>query len=234
MVFLRREQKYILTPEQKKLILDAMAPHMRLDQYGRTTIRNIYLDTDSFRLIRRSIERPVYKEKLRLRHYGNVGTDARVFVELKKKSQSLVYKRRIIMTEKQAVEWLCEDGAAPVQTQIAREIHYFRDFYRPLTRTVFLAYEREAYSDPGGGDLRITFDENIRARTEELTTLAGDQGKRLLGDGQTLMEIKTAGAIPLWMTGVLSEIHLYKTSFSKYGEAYQQIIFREMGGFAHV
>ncbi len=233
-VFLRHEQKYILTPQQKTAILGSMTSHMIPDGYGRTTIRNVYFDTENYRLIRRSIEAPVYKEKLRIRHYGTVLPDDPVFVELKKKSQSVVYKRRIMMPEKTAAEWLCGEGGLPVQAQIAKEIHYFRDLYRPLKRTVFLAYEREAYCDPGGGDLRITFDENVRARTTDLTALAGDQGTCLLEDGLVLMEIKTAGAIPVWLTGTLSGMKLYKTSFSKYGEAYRQIIFCKTGGLVHV
>lgn len=61
-VFQRYELKYMLTKEQKKKILAAMEPYMALDQYGRTTIRNIYFDTDNYRLIRHSIEKTAYKE----------------------------------------------------------------------------------------------------------------------------------------------------------------------------
>ena len=61
------ELKYLLTKEQKETIINALVPHMVLDEYGRTTIRNIYFDTDSYRLIRHSIEKPAYKEKLRIR-----------------------------------------------------------------------------------------------------------------------------------------------------------------------
>lgn len=68
-VFKRYELKYMLTKEQKQKVLEAMDPYMALDQYGRTTIRNIYFDTDNYRLVRRSIEKPAYKEKLRIRSY---------------------------------------------------------------------------------------------------------------------------------------------------------------------
>ena len=56
-VFKRYELKYLLTRAQKERILEAMEPYMALDKYGRTTIRNIYFDTDNYRLIRRSIEK---------------------------------------------------------------------------------------------------------------------------------------------------------------------------------
>ena len=84
-VFKRYELKYMLTLEQKERMETAMSPYMELDKYGRTTIRNIYLDTDSYRLIRRSIEKPAYKEKLRIRSYSRATADTTVFVELKKK-----------------------------------------------------------------------------------------------------------------------------------------------------
>ena len=98
-VFQRYELKYILTAKQKEKVLQAIEPYMALDQYGRTTIRNVYFDTDNYRLIRRSIEKPAYKEKLRLRSYGQAEADSAVFVELKKKYQKIVYKRRVSLSE---------------------------------------------------------------------------------------------------------------------------------------
>lgn len=98
-VFKRYELKYMLTLEQKAKVLAAMEPYMELDKYGRTTIRNIYYDTDTYLLIRRSIEKTAYKEKLRIRSYSRADKDSTVFVELKKKYQSVVYKRRISLPE---------------------------------------------------------------------------------------------------------------------------------------
>lgn len=105
-VFQRYEMKYLLTREQKSQVLAAMEPHMALDQYGRTTIRNLYFDTGSYRLIRRSIERPAYKEKLRVRSYSRAEPGSAVFVELKKKYRHVVYKRRVSLPEEQAMEWV--------------------------------------------------------------------------------------------------------------------------------
>ena len=130
--------------EQKEKILAAMAPYMIADQYGRTTVRNIYLDTDDYRLIRRSIEKPAYKEKLRIRSYAQAAADSTVFVELKKKYEKVVYKRRLALCQRDAMAWVCGTGACPVDTQISREIQYFMDFYGKLIPTVFLSYEREA------------------------------------------------------------------------------------------
>lgn len=233
MVFQRYEQKYLITHRQKELLLDAMRPYMSIDRYGRSTIRNVYFDTDTFRLIRRSIEAPVYKEKLRIRSYQRTSPGDEVFVELKKKYKKIVFKRRMLLPEQPAIDWLGGRGDILLpDTQIAREIHYFRDFYGLFRPTVFLAYEREAYYCHDGGDFRVTFDENIRARTARLTTAADDAGQALLTDDAVLMEIKTVGGIPLWMISVLSEQRIFRTPFSKYGTAYREIVFQK-GGLIH-
>lgn len=229
-VFKRYELKYMLTKAQKAEILKAMEPCMALDEYGRTTIRNIYYDTDNYRLVRRSIEQPAYKEKLRLRSYAQASADSPVFVELKKKYRSVVYKRRMALPEEEAVEWVSGEQPCGEKSQIAAEIDYFLKFYGTLRPAVFLSYEREAYYAKDGGDFRVTFDENILCRQEELSLEAQVWGTPLLPDGMVLMEIKCSGGIPLWMTQALSEAHIYKTSFSKYGKAYQIMIFPKLKG----
>lgn len=229
MVFKRYEIKYLLNRKQKEKILRAMEPYMELDGYGRSTIRNIYYDTDNYRLIRTSLEKPIYKEKLRVRSYRAVTPEDEVFVELKKKYDSVVYKRRISVTERQAGEYLSGRSPAPMQTQITGEIDYFLEFYGTLAPRVFLSYEREAYFTKEPSDFRVTFDENILWREEELSLESGVYGEALLSPGQILMEIKTPGGIPLWLVKVLSEEKLNKTSFSKYGSAYQTMFMRERG-----
>lgn len=224
-VFQRYELKYMLTKEQKKKILAAMEPYMALDQYGRTTIRNIYFDTDNYRLIRHSIEKTAYKEKLRIRSYRRVNPENQVFVELKKKYESIVYKRRLALPEEEAMQWVLGEHHCEKETQISEEIDYFLVYYETLHPVVFLSYEREAYYAKDGGDFRITFDEQILCRQEELSLESEVWGMPLLEDGQVLMEIKTSGGIPLWLSHVLSQENLYKTSFSKYGTAYQTIIY---------
>lgn len=244
-VFKRFELKYMLTLEQKKKILEAMEPYMTLDQYGRTTIRNIYFDTDNYRLVRHSIEKPAYKEKLRIRSYAQADPQSPVFVELKKKYDSVVYKRRLSLPEGEAMEWVCgaqeaaeheknaeesADKQAEATTQISSEIDYFLEYYETLHPAVFLSYEREAYYSNNGDDFRVTFDDHILCRQEELSLESEVWGDSLLDEGKVLMEIKTSGGIPLWMTHVLSEEHIYKTSFSKYGTAYTTMIYPNYKG----
>ena len=229
-VFKRYELKYLLTREQKQIILQAMEPYMQLDKYGRTTIRNIYYDTDDYLLIRRSIEKPVYKEKLRIRSYKQAKPDSTVFVELKKKYRSVVYKRRISLPQKVAMEWIGKDYRCHDGTQIASEIEYFIGYYKTLHPVVFLSYEREAYYCADGSDFRVTFDDTILCRQEELSLESEIYGTPLLPEDTVLMELKCSGGIPLWMTRALSAQHIYKTSFSKYGTAYQTMIFPKLYG----
>ena len=224
-VFKRYELKYRLTQEQKEKVLDTMSPYMKLDAYGRTTIRNIYFDTDNYRLIRRSIEKPAYKEKLRIRSYAQATPDSTVFVELKKKYDSVVYKRRLPLSEREAMAWVCREARCPRDTQISREIDYFMDFYGKLIPTVFLAYDREAYYDVGGGDFRVTFDDRILCRQTDVRLTSDVYGTPILPDGEVLMEVKCSGGLPLWLVEMLSRERIYKTSFSKYGEAYRTLIF---------
>ena len=228
-VFERSEIKYLLSRDQKQRILDAMEAYMLPDSYGRTTIRNIYFDTENYRLIRRSMEKPVYKEKLRLRSYVQTQSQTPVFMELKKKYHSIVYKRRLSVIQEQAVDWIC-NGSVPAESQIAKEIDYFINYYQTLRPVIFLSYEREAYHCPGDGGFRITFDDHILARQDRLSLSQEVGGVSLLEEGMVLMEIKTCGGIPMWLLQVLSREQIYKTSFSKYGKAYEKIIFPRYKG----
>ncbi len=227
-VFKRYELKYLLTQAQKQTVLTAMAEHMELDQYGRTTIRNIYFDTDNYRLIRRSIDRPAYKEKLRIRSYKRAKATSTVFVELKKKYDSIVYKRRVSLPENEAMEWVLGQRHCHKDTQISGEVDYFLDFYGSLRPAVFLSYEREAYFAKDGSDFRVTFDDHILCRQEDISLESAVYGTPILPEGKVLMEIKCSGGIPLWMTRVLSQERIYKTSFSKYGTAYETIVFPQL------
>lgn len=224
-VFKRYELKYMLTLKQKEKVLDSMQEHMTLDKYGRTTIRNLYYDTDTYLLIRRSIEKPIYKEKIRIRSYTRTMSDSTVFVELKKKYKHVVYKRRISMPNNEATEWLSGVKQGVNNTQISEEIDYFMQLYGTLKPTVFLSYEREAYYCNNGSDFRVTFDDNILCRQNDLSLESEVYGESILPKGMVLMEIKCSGGVPLWMAEVLSRERIFKTPFSKYGTAYKTLIF---------
>lgn len=227
MVFERYEIKYLLTRAQKEAVMSAMEDRVEPDSFGCSTIRNLYYDTDNYRLVRRSLERPVYKEKLRVRSYGTAKPDDEVFIELKKKYQSVVYKRRTGIREKDVADYLSGRIPAANPCQITDEIDYFCKFYGNLSPKVFLSYEREAFFGKNDSGFRVTFDENILWRTTDLSLEAGVYGENILQPGQTLMELKTSGGIPLWMVEILTAQRLQKTSFSKYGSAYMTMFARE-------
>lgn len=236
-VFKRYELKYIITAGQKERILNAIQPYMEADRFGRSTVRNIYYDTDDFVLARHSIAKPDFKEKLRVRSYSKTDADSTVFVELKRKFDGIVYKRRVGLPETDAMRWMAGSrcpsilGQANASPQVASEIEYFKGMYNGLKPVLYLSYDREAYRmksgasiADGGTEFRVTFDNNILCREGDLSLRSDAYGTALLEDGKFLMELKCPGAIPLWMTHILSAEHIYKTSFSKYGTAYCRFI----------
>lgn len=220
-VFKRSEKKYLITQQQHNTLLPLLQMHMEADTYGRYTIRNVYYDTADFCLIRASLEGPVYKEKLRLRSYGAPAADDNVFVEIKKKYDGVVYKRRIPMKLAQARQCLSNTDALRPDSQIAREIDWFLHFYAPGPK-VFITYERTALAGRMDADLRVTFDTRIRWRTQALDLGQGDWGTPLLPPGTVLMEIKIPGAMPLWLSQNLSQLGIFPISFSKYGVCYKE------------
>lgn len=232
MTFARVEIKYLLTRQQRDQILSAMAAHMKPDEFGKTSIRNIYYDTENYRLVRHSIEKPPYKEKLRVRSYGSLSDPSgKVFVELKKKYDGIVYKRRLSAHWDEVTEWLAGRADSLPDTQIAREIEYFRDHYETLQPAVYLSYDRQAFYGKDNRDLRITFDENILARTDRTALTFEPYGTPLIRRDQALMEIKAGGGYPMWLVKALAEAGARKMSFSKYGTAYEMLILgNESGG----
>jgi len=223
-IFKRVEVKYRLSKEQYDLIRLRLEPYMQDDEYGLSTIQSIYYDSEKYDLIRESLEKPVYKEKLRLRAYGtDVNDDTRVYLELKKKYEGIVYKRRISLSYKEAIDYM-EKGRYPeTDSQILKEIDYFMVYYRPTNRT-YISYDRIAMFGKENPDLRITFDKNIRCEFNKMNFESSDNYKDLLKPGERLMEIKVPGAMPLWMASILSELKIYPSSFSKYGTASKQFL----------
>lgn len=225
-VFKRYELKYLVTKEQKENLLQLFQCYMNPDEFGQSSIFNLYYDTEDFLLIRRSIDKPVYKEKLRVRSYGSANGDTKVFLELKKKYKSVVYKRRISLAEEKVTSYFDGDYDLP-DTQIGKEIDYFKQMYKGIAPRVFIAYDREAFFGKDNGDFRVTFDENILWRDWDLSLCGEKYGNRIIPKGMALMEIKVAGGIPLWLTHFLTANKIYKTSFSKYGNAYKEILTRK-------
>lgn len=223
-VFNRYEIKFLLSPYQRKMVENEIIRHMIPDSHGESTICNIYYDTPDFRLIRHSLEKPVYKEKLRLRCYGRIDSKGTAFIELKKKYKGIVYKRRLTAEYDSAVLYLQGDKKAISDSQIKRELDYFTEYYGNLMPAVYLCYDRTAYFDSKDSNIRLTLDRNIRYRKEDLDLTTPPGGKDILKPGESLMEIKVSGAIPLWLCEILTKYQIKRVSFSKYGRAYEDIL----------
>lgn len=224
-VMKRYELKYILSRQQTEFFKEQLDGHMLLDQYGRTSIASLYYDTPDYRLIRTSVEKPPFKEKIRLRSYGLATNNSPVFLELKRKAYGIVYKRRVQSTIPLVEKFFAGSGDVCAPGQINREITYFRDYYSVLVPACLIIYDREAYFEPGG-DLRVTLDFNPRYRSERLDLTVSMDGVSLLPEGSAILEIKVQQAEPLWLTSILDRGEIRKTSFSKYGEAYRQQLAR--------
>lgn len=235
-VMKRYELKYLIGAEQTAFLRERLRGQMEPDQYGRTGIASLYYDTPDFRLIRASIEKPPFKEKIRLRSYGLATDSTPVFLELKRKYDGVVYKRRVQSTIPQVERFFAGEGDICAGGQINREITYFRDYYKTLSPACLILYDREAYLG-SGGDLRLTIDCDPRYRMEDLTLTKSMEGHSLLPPGGAILEIKVQGAMPLWLAQTLSEGRIYKGSFSKYGAAYRhhmETVSAQRGEFRHV
>ena len=220
-VMKRYEIKYILSKEQTDYLVDAIKGKLFPDQYGSTTIASLYYDTPDQRLIRESLEKPAFKEKIRLRSYGPATEDSPVYLELKRKADGIVYKRRVQSTLPKVSDFFEGREDIKGEPQISKEINYFRDLYKTLVPACLIMVERTAYYE-ANGDLRLTIDRDPRYRTDRLELTGEMDGKALLPEGWTILEVKVQGAMPLWLAKVLSEGKIYQSSFSKYGEAYKK------------
>ena len=220
-VMKRYELKYLLDSAQTDFLVKSLEGHMKLDQYGRTSIASLYYDTPNYQLIRTSVEKPLFKEKIRLRSYGLATRESPVYLELKRKAYGIVYKRRVQSTIPLVEKFFAGSGDICAGGQINREITYFRDYYQTLVPACLIIYDREAFFEPGG-DLHLTIDYCLRYRVDHLDLTTSMDGLPLRPPGHTILEIKVQEAMPLWLTHILDEGQIYKNSFSKYGEAFRQ------------
>lgn len=218
--FKRYEKKFLITEEQYEALMERLDGKMVDDKFAHSLIANIYYDTPDFLLIRQSIEKPVYKEKLRVRSYGIPKDDSKVFVEIKKKYKGVVYKRRINVPLCDATAYLAKERDCPEPGQIGNEISYFISYYKNLAPAMFISYERYSLASPTDSVLRITFDRNITWRTHDLDLRKGVYGNRLDTGGRVLMEVKIPGVFPMWLSAIFDELQIRPASFSKYGRAY--------------
>lgn len=229
-IFERFEKKYLLREDVCRALCRKLASRMDEDRFGRYSISSIYYDTADCELIRRSIEKTAYKEKLRLRSYGPAGENDTVYAELKKKYAGVVYKRRIALPLHSAKRLLAQQDASvltPEQAQIGAELTYAVTRYGLMPR-VFISYDRTALSGKEDPELRVTFDRNIRCRHRDLSLNRSPADTFLLEPDQMLMEVKIPGAMPVWISRIFSELGIRPVSYSKYGAYYKNYLCREL------
>ena len=219
-IFQRVEEKYILTKSQKERLLELIKDHIKDDEYGPSTVCNIYYDSHSKDLVRVSLDKPFYKEKVRLRSYNVPKKDSTAFLEIKKKYDGIVYKRRIADSLEDIENHLTNGEKLDNNTQIVNEIDYCFNLYN-LEPSLFLAYDRVAFYDKDDDSFRLTFDTNIIARDYDLDLSKGVYGKKYCDDNTYIMEIKCMGGLPFWFLRALQEVKAYPKSFSKYGKVYE-------------
>lgn len=222
-IFRRVEKKYIITREQFLTIKEIMSNQMIEDEHGKSTICNVYFDTSNYDLIMHSITKPAFKEKIRLRSYNVPDLDSKVYLEIKRKFDGVVGKRRIEMKLKDYYD--LENNSFDIHNQVEKELKYYFDFY-DLKPKMFLSYSRRAYYDKDNRDFRITFDSDILARPYDFELEKGVYGENILEEDKYIMEVKTLGALPIWFVEILTKLKIYPCGFSKYGEAYTQLILK--------
>ncbi len=224
-VMQRYEMKYLMNARQTKDLRQKLEGYMQIDEYGLTSIASLYYDTPDTRLIRESLEGQEFKEKLRLRSYGLATGESPVYLELKRKYDGIVYKRRVQSTLPD-VDGFFSGHDTLGNGQIQKELSYFRDHYKMLAPTCLIIYDRVAYFEPGG-DLRLTIDYKPRYRMKDLSLTRSMDGIPLLDAGWSILEIKVQGAMPLWLSSILTNAGIFKSSFSKYGEAYRRELMKQ-------
>lgn len=223
-IFRRVEKKYIITKQQYLFIKKMIEDKMIEDEHGKSTICNIYLDTENYDLIRHSISKPIFKDKIRLRSYNVPKIDSEVYLEIKRKFNGVVGKRRIKLKLEEFYDYTINKDVIS-NTQIKKELDYYFNFLK-LKPTMFLSYKRRAFYDKENRDFRLTFDSEIIAREYDLNLEKGIYGSNIFEKDKYIMEIKTLGAIPIWFVRILTELKICPCGFSKYGEAYTQLILK--------
>ena len=227
-VFRRIETKYILTPAEFKSLLALVAPYIQKDRYFKATNCSVYYDTDGRYLAIHSLEKPLYKEKIRVRSY-NVpkSLDDPIFIEIKKKYAGVGHKRRIVTTLRDFYHYEKTGELQTENPQIKAELDHCFKFYH-LKPALYVAYDRLSFCSKDDEHFRLTFDQNVRSRETDLKLECGDKGQNYFEHGEIVMEVKALDAYPIWFTRALSNLKIYPASFSKYGRIYEKITERSI------
>ncbi|MEQ6205112.1 polyphosphate polymerase domain-containing protein [Enterococcus mundtii] len=225
-VFQRKETKYLIPTAQFHSFLKDLKKQMQIDEYGLHTILSLYFDTPDDRFITNSMTKPKYKEKFRVRSYGISQETSMVFLEIKKKVNGIVYKRRMPLTYAEYLQWLDQKYFLKNEAeQIPQEVNWLFKRNPDLSPKTMIIYERISLFGTSDPDFRVTFDQNIRFRSTNLDLSITGKETLVAPEIGILMEVKALGAYPLWFVELLNDYQLKKGSFSKYAETYQRHLF---------
>lgn len=223
-VFRRTETKYIITEKEYRALMDLIEPYLMKDRYFKGTNCSIYYDDGSRYLAIHSLEKPLYKEKIRLRSYGVPTLNDTVFLEIKKKYKGIGSKRRIPVKLSDFYQYEKTGKLNADNAYIKQELDECFNRYS-LKPAMFLAYDRTAFCDKENPTFRVTFDRNVRSRLTDLRLEKGDQGKKFFENGEIVMEVKALDKYPFYFVRALSKLKIYPASFSKYGRVTEKVIY---------
>ena len=235
--FRRMEKKMLLPTDDVPRLLERLETVMRPDPHNQDgkpyMLCNLYFDDDSNHVIRNSVERPFYKEKLRLRSYGVPTDDSLVFLEIKKKTDGVGTKRRARIPLVDAMHFLDTgihpEGIPYIDEQVLREIDYYRS-HHDVHPSTYVSYLRHAYFSVDDPSFRVTVDRDILTRHHDLDLRLGRYGEAILPPDLTLIEVKFAGSVPLWFARLMSEFKTSFHTFSKYGTDFKIQTYRKITG----
>lgn len=225
-IFRRTEIKYILKKEQVESLLWLIEPYLKKDKYFKSTNCSIYFDSKNRYLAIHSLEKPLYKEKVRIRSYGVPKLNDIVFMEIKKKYKGIGSKRRIPIKLSDFYNYL-ETGRLDSNSEVIKtelDNCFKRYDLKPI---MFLAYDRTSFCDKDNPTFRLTFDRNVRSRNNNLRLENGDYGKKFFKGGEIVMEVKALDCFPFYFVHALSKLKIYPSSFSKYGRVTEKDIYRK-------
>ena len=238
----RVEEKYLITKQDKTALMKAVSKRLNHDEYYKEEILSLYLDTDNFDLAIKTIDRPNFREKVRVRSYNVPTKSKEVFFEVKTKlkigKDKIGNKRRLVIPLKDFYAYIdkgqdlvkiaekASNGDAQ-QMQVARELDYLIRYFK-LKPKLIIVSDRTAFRGKDDHGFRLTFDENLRFRLNKLKLEKGGEGEKYFPNTSDpkhsiIMEVKTMHAMPPWFVDELSRLHIYPVRFSKYGKIYQLI-----------
>lgn len=223
-IFSRKEQKYLITRRQHEELVERIGPKMRNDKNGvngRYSVTSLYFDNNEKGIYFETKNKLKYRQKLRLRVYDDADLDSKAFFEVKQKHNKVVNKRRMLLPLGEAYRYLEEDGQAGLDhyktsnTQVLKEIDYFRKFYK-LRPEMVVSYSRHALHGLDDDGLCITFDFDLRCRKDDLHIENGPYGENFIDEDLVVLEVKVDDSVPLWLARILQELQCEQRSASKF------------------